>query len=251
MLPICSSPFGLQNKAVLVTGASSGIGRATALLCAQMGAVVVATGRNQVRLDSLLSSLPGDGHVSIAGDLTEPSFRGEIVERVPILNGCVFSAGIAALAPIRMVSEKHLRAMFSVNYDSPILLTQGLLAKKKIAHGASLVYVTARAEHNAPVATGVYSGTKAALTATVRTIAAEHAKHGVRANCVSPGYVDTPMLDGLQGVSSLQGKIELSELGRIEATDIAPGIVYLLSPASRWVSRSVLVVDGGLCIHIR
>jgi NAD(P)-dependent dehydrogenase (short-subunit alcohol dehydrogenase family) len=141
--------------------------------------------------------------------------------------------------------------MFAVNYDAPVLLTQALLAKRKIAQGASLVYVTAIAEHVAPNATGVYSGAKAALTATVRTIALEHAKQGIRANCVSPGYVATPMLDGLQAVMSTQDKVELAPLGVIEPDDIAAGIAYLLAPASRWVSRTSLVIDAGLTLHVR
>jgi len=245
------SPFSLQNKVILVTGASSGIGRATAVLCSELGATVVLCGRDIERLNATLASLSGAGHVAIPGDLTDPDARQALVDAVPALDGCVFSAGIAALVPMRMVSERHLRAMFSINYESPVMLTQSLLAKKKINHGASLVFVTALAEHTAPHATAIYSGAKAALKATVRTIALEHAKQGIRANCVSPGYVDTPMLEKLRNVSSLQNMSDLTPLGNIEATDIAPGIAYLLAPASRWVTRSGLVIDGGIVLHIR
>jgi NAD(P)-dependent dehydrogenase (short-subunit alcohol dehydrogenase family) len=248
---VSASPFSLHGKQVLVTGASSGIGQAAALLCARMGARVVVCGRDEQRLATVLASLPGDGHRSVSGDLTDAGARQALVEAVPVLDGCVFSAGAAALAPIRMVSQRHLDAMFAVNYDAPVLLTQALLAKKKVAPGASLVYVTAIAEHVTPNATGIYSGAKAALTATVRTIALEHAKQGIRANCVSPGYVDTPMLHGLQSVISMQDKIELTPLGTIEAADVAAGIAYLLAPASRWVSRTSLTIDGGLSLHVR
>ena len=245
------APFSLQDKQVLVTGASSGIGQAAALLCAKMGARVIVCGRDAPRLAAVLASLPGAGHTSVLGDLTDAGARQALVEAVPVLDGCVFSAGAAALAPMRMVSQRHLDAMFAVNYDAPVLLTQALLAKKKIAQGASLVYVTAIAEHFTPTATGIYSGAKAALSATVRTIAIEHAKQGIRANCVSPGYVDTPMLGGLQSAVSLDDKLALTPLGTIEAADIAAGIAYLLAPASRWVSRTSLVIDGGLRLHVR
>jgi NAD(P)-dependent dehydrogenase (short-subunit alcohol dehydrogenase family) len=244
-------PFSLSGLTVLVTGASSGIGRATAQLCANLGATVILSGRHQERLQQTLDSLAGNDHMQILGDLTNSEFRQELVDALPPLDGCVFNAGIAELVPMRMVSEKHLKSIFSVNYEAPVLLTQRLLAKKKIRNGGSLVYVTARAEHIAPLATGIYSGAKAALTATVRSIALEHAKQAIRANCVSPGYVDTPMLDKLQNISSLQDKVELTPLGTIEAADIANGIAFLLTPASRWITRSALLIDGGLSLHVR
>jgi NAD(P)-dependent dehydrogenase (short-subunit alcohol dehydrogenase family) len=248
---VTASPFSLEGRHILVTGASSGIGEAAARLCAQMGARVVACGRNEERLQKVVSGLAGEGHQAVIGDLTDPAARQAVVDAVPALDGCVFSAGAAALAPMRMVSQRHLDAIFAVNYDAPVLLTQALLAKRKIAQAASLVYVTAIAEHVAPNATGVYSGAKAALTATVRTIAVEQARQGIRANCISPGYVATPMLEGLQGVMNTQDKMELAPLGVIEPDEIAAGIAWLLAPASRWVSRTSLVIDAGLTLHVR
>ncbi len=246
-----TSPFTLEGKQILITGASSGIGAATAAMCARMGAQVIACGRDAAKLALVVQGLVGSGHRAVAGDLTDPLARQALVDALPALDGAVFSAGAAALTPFRMVSQRHLNAMFSVNFDAPVLLTQALFSKKKVAAGASLVYVTAVAEHVTPNATAIYSAAKAALTAAVRTIALEHAKQGVRANCVSPGYVDTPMLAGLQAVVSMQDKIELTPLGPIGADDIAGGVAFLLSPASRWISRAALVIDGGLSLHVR
>lgn len=246
-----ASPFSLEGRRVLVTGASSGIGAAAARLCARMGARVLACGRDEARLAHVVAGLAGSGHEAVAGDLTDPGARQTLVDAAPVLDGCVFSAGAAALAPIRMLSQRHLDAIFAVNYDAPVLLTQTLLAKRKIAPGASLVYVTAVAEHVAPNATGAYAGAKAALTATVRTLAVEQARQGIRANCVSPGYVATPMLDGLQGVMNTQDKVELAPLGVIEPDEVAGAIAWLLAPASRWVSRTSLVIDAGLTLHVR
>jgi NAD(P)-dependent dehydrogenase (short-subunit alcohol dehydrogenase family) len=245
------NPFSLEGKQILVTGASSGIGEATARLCAQMGAHVIACGRNAERLEAVVAGLAGNGHQSFTGDLTDAAARQALIDVVPALDGCVFSAGIAALAPMRMVSQRHLDALFAVNYNSPVLLTQALLAKRKIAPKASLVYVTALAEHTAPFATGIYAGTKGALTATVRTIALEVAKQGIRANCVSPGYVATPMIDGLQNVMNSEEKMSLAPLGTIEPEDVANGIAFLLAPASRWVSRTSVAIDAGLTLHHR
>jgi len=246
-----TSPFSLAGRRVLVTGASSGIGEAAARLCAQMGAQVVACGRNQERLDKVVAELAGSGHQGTIADLTDATARQALVESVPQLDGCVFSAGAAALAPARMLSQRHLDAMFALNYDAPVLLTQALLAKRKIAQHAALVYVTSIAQHVTPNATAAYAGAKAALTASVRIIALEGAKHGIRANCISPGYVATPMLDGLQDVMNPEQLAATAPLGMIEPSEVAAGIVYLLAPASRWVSRTTLLIDSGQTLHVR
>lgn len=245
------SAFSLAGRHILITGASSGIGRATAVLCAELGATLTLTGRATERLEETRQQLQGNGHTILAGDLTDAEFRQQLVDNLNPLDGASFNAGIAELVPVRMVSEKHIDQIFSINYHAPMLLTQRLLAKKKINAGGSLVYVTARAEHIAPLATAIYSGAKAALTASVRTIALEHAKQGIRANCVSPGYVETPMLEKLQGVAALKDKIDLAPLGTISAEEVAHSVGYLLSPAARWVTRSTLVVDSGLSLHVR
>jgi NAD(P)-dependent dehydrogenase (short-subunit alcohol dehydrogenase family) len=249
--PHIEDPFTLEGRRILVTGASSGIGAATARLCANLGAQVLACGRDIARLDAVVASLAGSGHQPIAGDLTDPAARQALVDAVPTLDGCVFSAGIATLAPIRMVSQRHIDMLFAVNYHAPVLLTQALLARRKLAPKASLVYVTAIADHTAPFATGVYSGAKGALASTVRTIALEISKQGMRANSVSPGYVATPMMEGLQAVMNSGDMMQLAPLGVIEPDEVAAGIAFLLAPASRWVSRTALTIDAGLILHMR
>jgi NAD(P)-dependent dehydrogenase (short-subunit alcohol dehydrogenase family) len=234
-----------------VTGASSGIGEAAARLCANMGARVIACGRNEERLNKVVAELAGEGHQAFLGDLTDPTARQALVEAMPSVDGCVFSAGTAALAPMRLISQKHLDALFSVNYHAPVLLTQALLAKRKIAQGASLVYVTSIGQHVTPNASAAYSGAKAALTASVRVMALEGAKHGIRANCVSPGYVATPMLDGLQDVMDPEKMAATAPLGMVEPDEVAASIAWLLAPASRWVSRTTLVIDSGHSLHVR
>lgn len=244
-------PFSLEGRTILVTGGSSGIGRAAGLAAARAGARVVLCGRDTTRLAEALALLGPGGHMQVTADLTDATARNTLVDAIPVIDGLVHSAGVAAMRPMRMVNEEHLRHMLSVNFEAPVLLTQRLLARKKVNAGASLVYVTATAAHLSPLATGAYAGAKAALVSAVRTLASEHARGRIRANCVAPGYVNTPMYSALDGVTSFEGNHDLFPLGICEPEDVAHGIVYLLAPASRWVTRSTLNIDGGHSLHLR
>jgi NAD(P)-dependent dehydrogenase (short-subunit alcohol dehydrogenase family) len=246
-----ANPFSLEGKTVLVTGASSGIGRAVAIAASRMGAKLVLTGRDAGRLAATAALLHAGDAVQFAADLANGDARNAMADVCPPLDGVVFCAGVAAMRPMRMASEDHLRQMLAINYEAPVLLTQRLLARKKINARASLVYVTATAAHLSPVATGAYAGAKAALVSTVRTIASEHAKARIRANCVAPGYVNTPMYASLDGVTSFEGNHDLFPLGISEPEDVAHGVVFLLSDASRWVTRSTLNIDGGHSLLLR
>jgi len=243
--------FGLHDKIILVTGASSGIGAAVATLCAQLGATLVLTGRDETRLDAVAKALQGGGHRTVAGDLTEEDTRKRLLDASERYHGLVSCAGIAALVPFRMAAEKHLQQMLAVNYLAPVILTQQLLVKRRLSERASLVYVSALTARASPQATAGYAASKAALEAAVRTLALEQAKNGIRANCIAPGYVDTPMLQKLGTATDLEDKIGLTPLGRIDPSDIANGAVYLLSAASRWITRSTLTIDGGISLPIR
>ncbi|MFW9440769.1 SDR family NAD(P)-dependent oxidoreductase [Xanthomonas euvesicatoria] len=251
MTAASTDTFGLQDKTILVTGASSGIGAAVAAMCARLGATLVLTGRDEARLTTVASVLHGTGHKVLAGDLTDEATRKRLVDATPGYHGLASCAGIAALVPFRMAAEKHLQQMLSVNYLAPVSLTQQLLAKKRLLGSASLVYVTALSARAAPQAAAGYAASKAALEAAVRTLALEQAKHGIRANCVAPGYVDTPMLKKLGTAADMDDKIGLTPLGRIDPDDVAKGVTYLLSAASRWITRSTLTIDGGISLPIR
>lgn len=244
-----TSDFSLDGKRVLITGASSGIGRATALLCASMGAKLVLAGKTQHKLDELRSELSSSEHDYFCGDLTSNEVRVELVKSLPNLDGCVFSAGIAELVPIRMLTQSHIDRIMGINFYSPVLLTQSLLRSKKLNLNVSMVYLAAITDKSSPAATSIYSSSKNALLAFSRTLALEHAKQGLRSNCVSPGYVDTTMVSTL-AANGLRGP-ELTPLGNIYPEEVAYGIAYLLAPASRWVTRSNLVIDGGLGLPMR
>ncbi|MXV07412.1 MULTISPECIES: SDR family NAD(P)-dependent oxidoreductase [unclassified Xanthomonas] len=252
MAPVATTDaFSLQGKTILVTGASSGIGAAVATLCAQLGATLVVTGRNAERLQALADTLHGAGHVQVAGDLTEAHVRQSLLDAAGGYDGLASCAGATAMVPFRMASEKHLQQMLAINYLAPITLTQQLLYKRRLREHASLVFVSALASRAAPQASTGYAAAKAALEAAVRTLALEHGRQGIRANCIAPGYVETPMLDGLRQTANIDNNIGLTPLGTVAAGDIAQAAVYLLSSASRWVTRSALTIDGGISLMMR
>ena len=244
-------PFSLAGKTVLITGASSGIGRQAALTCAEQGACVVISGRDQGRLEAALQSLPGTGHRAIAADLADDGQLLRLADEVGPIHGFFHSAGIAAIAPFRLVTRKHLEPLMRVNFEAPVLLTQRLLAKRQIQAGGSIVYNTAIAVNNSPNATAIYSAAKSALHAASRSLALEVAKNRIRVTTLQLGYLPTGMLDQLaqQGMAP-EDLASHTPLGAGTLEDAANAVVFLLSDASRWISRTSLTVDGGLSLRI-
>jgi len=246
------SPYSLAGKTILVTGASSGIGKACGLLAAELGAQVILSGRDAKRLDQTRLALckPND-HLVKPLDLALDSDFGVWSESLPALDGVAHCAGVALLSPFRMLSGRLLDNNLNINLRSPLLLTKSLMSARRINAGGSLVFVGAVADHIAPQASAAYAASKAGLLAAVRSLALETARHSIRANCVSPGYVNTPMLASLEKSSSIDRLTGLAPLGLIEPEDIAASVICLLSPASRWVTRSSLIVDSGISIPVR
>lgn len=241
--------FSLAGKRILVTGASSGIGRQTAIACADMGAQVLITGRDAGRLDDTLHMLEGKGHQSLTADLTCTESLAALAASTEPLHGVVHAAGISKLVPLRMLKQAHLNEMFSHNTYAPILLTKELLAKRKLQTGSSIVFVSAVASHVGPLASSAYSASKGALLGAMRSLGLEVIKQGIRVNCIAPGYVRTPMLDGLAaGGLNTDDYAGLAPLGMGEARDVAHAAIYYLADASRWVTRNYFIVDGGLTV---
>jgi NAD(P)-dependent dehydrogenase (short-subunit alcohol dehydrogenase family) len=246
-----TNAFSLHGKRILVTGASSGIGASVARLCSDLGALIVISGRDQQRLENTLSSLSGSGHLAVLGDLTLQDTKEKLLQSFDSFDGLVSCAGAASLVPMRMASEKYFQQMLDINFLAPVGLAQRLLHKKKLSDGASLVFITALSARASPQAAGAYSASKAALEAASRTIGLEHARQKIRSNCIAPGYVETPMLKKLGVVTDMDGKIGLTPLGMITPADVAPAAAWLLSSASRWITRTTLTLDGGISLPIR
>lgn len=240
--------FSLEGKRVLVTGASSGIGREVAVACAREGATVVAAGRDQARLAETLASLAGSAHVQVSGDLRSPEGRKAVVAAAGVVDGIVHSAGTTGVRLFRQVDAKHIDEDFAINFDAPILLTQSMLAGRQVATGGSIVFIGSFAAHIGAKGSSIYSASKGALIPAARALAQEiGARQQIRVNVINASYVETPMVEQVKDGLLADGEsLAAAPLGPGYPADVANGAVFLLAEASRWITRSILRIDGGL-----
>ena len=243
----CFNPFSLAGKTILVTGASSGIGRATALLCSQMGARVIITGRNEARLQETLDSLSGEGNMLIAADLTNEGSRTRLVEDTPPLDGVFHCAGIGHRKPCKSINAEDIAIVMNANFNAAVLLQACLLTKKKVNKGSSIVFVSSRTAEIPTVANSLYSASKGALKSYAKCLSMELAPRAVRVNCICPAMVWTPLIlnEGVteEELQAEQTKYPLKRYGTPE--DIANLAVFLLSDASSWMTGSCIDITGG------
>ena len=241
------NPFSLKDKTVLVTGASSGIGQATAIECAKMGAKVVITGRNIERLQETLDQLEGSGHLLIAADLNDETEIAKLVEQCPVLNGLVNNAGRGKSKPVNFIGMEDLQDVYQTNLFGVALLTKMLLKKKKIAREGSIVFTSSISAYMTAAGLAIYASSKAAVSAYMRTCAIELGPKGIRANAILPGMVETKLINsGTYTDEDKKNDLSLYPLGRYgRPEDIARAMVFLLSDASSWMTGSELIVDGG------
>lgn len=245
------NPFSLQNRTILVTGASSGIGRTTAIECSMMGAHVIITGRNQVRIDEVKHELNGTGHLGVIADLTQEDQLMNLVDQLPIVDGVVLCAGQGTVVPFKMADRKKINPIFEINYFAPVELLRLLIKKKKLANESSVVFVSSiGGVESITIGNSIYGASKAAFNSAMRFCALELAPKKIRVNSVCPGMVNTSLIKG-GAVSDEQHQADMLKypLKRYgEPEDIAHGIVYLLSAASSWVTGHSLVIDGGYTV---
>lgn len=245
------NPFSLSDKTVLVTGASSGIGRETAIQCSKLGAKVIITARNEDRLKETLSQMNGNNHEVVLADLTDSNQMDNLVAQVHDLDGIVLCAGRAMTSPFAFNTREKYDEVFNVNYFAPVELLRLLLKKKKLNKNASVVFVSSiGGVFGYSLGNSIYGATKASIHSTMKFCAKELAPKGIRVNSVNPGMVNTPLIGG-GSISEEQYKADMERypLKRYgEPEDIAYGIIYLLSNASSWVTGHALVIDGGITI---
>ncbi len=242
------NPFSLQDKTILVTGASSGIGKAIAIECAKMGAKVVVTGRNEVRLQETHSLLVGDQPDYIVADLSVNEDVVRLSKELPTLNGLVNCAGLTKVAPFPFATRDSFEEVMNVNFFAPTELTRLLVKSKRIGKGGSIVFISSvSGVYCSAVASSIYSSSKGAVNGLVKGIALDLASKGIRVNSVNPGMIDTDIFSGSAITQDqLDEDMKRYPLGRYgKPEEVAYAVIYLLSDASAWTTGSNLLIDGG------
>lgn len=244
--------FSLKAKTILITGASSGIGKAMAVACAEAGALLVISGRNKERLSETLQLLHGDGHAMCVADLTNEEELAKLVDFVPKLDGFVSNAGIANPLMLQFVEKQDVEDTINTNAVSVIHMMRLLLQEKKLKKDASVVFTSSiNGNRCAYIGSTLYAASKAMLTGFMKASALELASKGIRVNSIEPGMIETDLLkDGNISQDELEKdrlKYPLKRYGKPE--EVAWAAVYLLSDATRWMTGSSIVLDGGYTLQ--
>lgn len=241
------NPFTLEGKTILVTGASSGIGRGIAIACSKMGATVIINGRNEQRLAETMTEMQGEENLSLAADLSDSNSLTGMVSRLPKLDGIVHCAGIGQRVLCKQLQEADLDTMMDVNFKAPVMLQTEILKQKKINKGASIVFIASIASDSPSIGNAVYSASKGAIISYANCLALELAPRQIRVNCILPAMIWTDLI--LKGgiteeeLKEDEKKYPLKRYGKPE--DIANLSIYLLSNAAAWMTGSSIKITGG------
>lgn len=242
------NPFTLEGKTILVTGASSGIGRGIAIACSKMGASVIVNGRNEQRLSETMSEMEGDDNLSLAADLSDNVELAEMVAKLPKLDGIVHCAGIGQRVLCKQLQESDLDNMMNVNFKAPVMLQTEILKQKKINKSASIVFIASIACDSPTIGNAMYSASKGAIISYANCLALELAPCLIRVNCILPAMIWTDLIfkGGIteEELREDEKKYPLKRYGKPE--DIANLSIYLLSDASSWMSGSSIRITGGV-----
>ena len=244
------NPYTLEGKTILVTGASSGIGKTTAIECSKLGAHLVLMARSTDKLDEVLSLLDNQqlSHQKIVVDITNTDMLSSVIKDMPVIDGCVSNAGIGDTVPVQFYTSEEINKIYSVNVIAPMMLVKFLVKQKKLNKPASIVFTSSGGGVYVPgKCNGIYDSSKNALHAYMRVAALELGGKGIRVNSVNPAMVETEFFKSLpmtqEQYEEDKKKYVLGRYG--SPKDIAYGIIYLLSDASSWITGTDLKIDGG------
>lgn len=241
------NPFSLKGKVILITGASSGIGRAMAVSCSKMGGTLIISGRNKNRLKETLFLMEGDGHIVLPADLTKEIELTNMVSQLPKLDGIVHNAGIGSRVFCKDITSEKFDDVMLPNLKAPIMLQTEILKQKKVNKGASIVFTASRAAESPSIGNAIYSASKGAIISYAKCLGLELAPRQIRVNCICPAMVWTNLIiqDGFikEELEDAQKKYPLKRYGQPD--DIANLAIYLLSDASSWMTGSCIDITGG------
>jgi NAD(P)-dependent dehydrogenase (short-subunit alcohol dehydrogenase family) len=244
--------INLKGKKILVTGASSGIGKGIAILLSELGADLIITGRNHTKLLDTHKLLQTNNNLIIVADITIDEEIDKIADQIEGVDGIVFCAGVIDYQPVKFLTREKIRQIFNINFESHVLLTQKMLKKKKINKQSSLVYISSLSSKLGVGGTSLYASSKAALSAFARVLAVELAVKKIRVNAISPGIIKTPMFE-TEDLSISKDLIDEAEknyplgYGRVE--DVASYVAFLLSDSSTWITGTDHILDGGFTLN--
>lgn len=244
-----NSLFGLDNKKILVTGASSGIGRATAIECSKAGATIYLTARNKERLEQTYVALTPGNHKIISADITCDDDIKKIVDEVEPLDGVALIAGINDKMIIKKIDDAFVTKMMSTNFSGPAMLIKSLLKAKKINRFASVVFMSSVSAFYPSVSNALYAASKAALNQFSKVLALEVLPLRARVNCIQPAFVETEMIHKYdeETLKEIRSSYPLGRFAKPE--EVACAVIYYLSDASQIVTGTSLVIDGGYTLR--
>ncbi len=242
----------LSNKHIVITGASSGIGREVALLVNRLGAKVSLIGRKKDLLESLIQELQGGENQFYEFDVTKFNEIDNLVSRIVATNGLidgfVHSAGIEMTRPLKMLKVEHYQEVFDINTISALEITKSITKNSNISTNASIIYISSIVGILGQPGKTAYSASKGALIAAAKCLALELAPKGIRVNTILPALVETEMSSKILASLSEEGKnnvLKMHPLGFGKPIDIANSTAFLLSSAAKWITGSEFLIDGG------
>jgi NAD(P)-dependent dehydrogenase (short-subunit alcohol dehydrogenase family) len=250
------NPLSLHDRTILVTGASSGIGRETAILLSELEATVVLTGRDRSRLEQTREKMKGSNHLIEPFELKNaddiPGWVKQIAAKIGPLHGLVHSAGLQQTIPLRSLTVLKTEDLMRVNFTTAVMLVKAFRQKGCCSRGSSIVLLSSVAGLTGRPAISIYAASKAALIGFSKAAALELASEGIRVNCVAPGYVATEMWGDVSETltgEQFEAIRAMHPLGIGNPRDVAHPIAFLLAETGRWITGTTLVVDGGYTSH--
>lgn len=246
MKMMTNDPFAVTNKRFLITGAASGIGKKIATDLLQQNNNVFVIDRDEAGLRALVDEYGKTRIEPIVADVSLESDRLKIIQSIPLkLDGLINCAGIIKLKPLRFINEKDIHEITINNYEGPVLLTSYLIKKDKLLNSSSIIFISSIMSIISTETNGIYTGSKAAIAGIVKTFALELAKQRIRVNAILPAFVETPMLDEIAKIADLEQNRKNHPLGFGKVDDISMTVLFLLSDASKWITGTNLIIDGG------